>query len=148
MTRGQIAIVKNPWNSDKLEVMTSIEFNGDMYMSRHGHGRTVINALKRANDVAQYQYEVAKFNLNHHHYNECDSLTFNYEGEKAIEMLDFSKNYFDNWFSDYVYIKNLTKNPITLTNGETGRPFKLLSGEIAVMCFGDLVKTIPSESNE
>ena len=45
--------------------MTSIEFNGDMYMPTRkwaGHGRTVINALKRVYDVATYQFEVAKFN--------------------------------------------------------------------------------------
>ena len=102
MTRGQIAIIQEDG------IMTSTEFNGDMYMPNRqwaGHGRKVINALKRVNDVADYQFEVAKFNKENHHYNDRE-LTYWVQGH---ERLDFTQDYFEHWFSDYVYIKNLTK---------------------------------------
>ena len=107
MTRGQIAIIT------KSKVMTSIEFNGDMYMPSGkwgGHGRKVINALKRVYDVATYMYEVAKFNKDNHHYNDIDRLTY----KMGLETLDFTKGYFDNWFSDYVYIKNNTQEIVKI----------------------------------
>ena len=131
MTRGQIAIITNEG------VMTSIEFNGDMYMPTKkwaGHGRQVINALKRVKDIADYQYEVAKFNKENHHYNDCDRLT--YKG--SDEMLNFGKEkYFDTWFSDYVYIKNMRNKTVKLTDYE-GNTIELVPQEIAVMCFGEL----------
>ena len=53
MTRGQIAIICNGFNEKEPTIMTSIEFNGDMYMPTKkwaGHGRTVINLLKKVNE--------------------------------------------------------------------------------------------------
>lgn len=140
MTRGQIAIIINGG------IMTSTEFNGDMYMPDGqwaGHGQEVIDLLKEVKDVADYQFAVAKFNKENHHYND-ERLTF--KKAKGYETLDFVKNYFDNWFSDYVYIKNLTKNTITLNtrecdeNGdnETEKKIELEPNQIAVLCFGRL----------
>ncbi len=141
MTRGQISIIygKTP------KIMTSTEFNGDMYMpTAHwaGHGRTVVNALKRVYDVASYQYEVAKFNKEHHHYNDLEHQTHNL----PIEVLDFTKDYFDKWFSDYVYLKNITGQPITIKTTvvdddgwEKGtQDFVLKPNAIAVLNFGSL----------
>ena len=143
MTRGQIAIITN----DKI--LTSIEFNGDMYMPTKkwaGHGRQVMNALKRVNDVADYQYEVAKFNKNYHHYNDIDRLTY----KMGLDTLDFTKNYFDNWFSDYVYIKNISEDSVTLTtkkydkNGEREREVEVIlePGQIARLHFGEIRRII------
>lgn len=113
MTRGQIAIIYKGYGAKDVSLMTSIEFNGDMYMpdgdwAWAGHGQDVIDLLKGVKDVANYQYVVAKFNNEHHHYCDCERLTYRYKDEKAKSMLDFSKDYFDNWFSDYVYLKNIT----------------------------------------
>ena len=150
MTRGQITII---YGKNTPRIMTSVEFNGDMYMPTPkwgGHGRTVINALKRVHDVAEYQYEVAKFNKEHHHYNDLDRQTYAMD----IETLDFTKDYFENWFSDYIYLKNITENPITIKTNVTdanGRDIgieevKLKPNAIAVLCFGSLEKLI--EANE
>ena len=147
MTRGQITIVKDGYK--EKEVITSIEFNGDMYMPDgkwDGHGQRVIDLLKKANDTADYQWVVAKFNKENHHYNDCESLT--YKLEKGVKTLDFTKDYFDNWFSDYVYLKNLTKESIKLTTrvaDEEGndigkKEVDLEPNQIAVLCFGRLVK--------
>ena len=139
MTRGQIAII-----TDK-GILTSTEFNGDMYMPNRkwaGHGRRVINALKRVYDIATYHYEVAKFNKENHHYND-ETIVFNHNG---YEMLNFAKDYFDNWFSDYIYIKNLTQTPKKLITQKWDKDgntigtteIELQYNEIAVLYFGRL----------
>lgn len=139
MTRGQIAIIV------KGKVLTSTEFNGDMYMPTKqwaGHGRVVINALKRTKDIADYQFEVAKFNKENHHYEE-DMLVH----KQPLETLDFTKDYFENWFSDYVYIKNLTNETVQIVSndydddGSHDKAVKkeLAPNEIAVLCFGKLI---------
>ena len=143
MTRGQIAIIT------KDGIMTSTEFNGDMYMPTkqwRGRGQLVVNALKRTNDIADYQYEVAKFNKENHHYNDT-TLVHKYNG---YEMLDFTKDYFENWFSDYVYLKNLTKETAklkTTITDDIGRDIgkkevQLEPNQIAVINFGELVKVV------
>ena len=136
MTRGQIAIIV------KGGIMTSTEFNGDMYMPTKnwgGKGRLVVNALKRVKDVADYHYEVAKFNKENHHYNDTN-ITY---GIKGYKMLDFTKDYYDNWCSDYVYIKNLVTEPITIKVEDAKREnkvdIKLAPNQIAVLCFRKLV---------
>ena len=137
MTRGQLAIITD------RGIMTSIEFNGDMYLDG-GHGEDAITALKNSTDIASYQYEVAKFNVEHHHYNDCDRQTY----ELGISALDFTKDYFDVWFSDYIYIKNLKKEKVELiteTRDKLGNPtgtkkVQLAPNEVAVLCFSKLVK--------
>lgn len=134
MTRGQITIIT------KNKVITSIEFNGDMYVDG-GYGEEVIDALKQVNDVANYQYEVAKFNNSNHHYNDIDALTY----KQNLETLDFTKNYFENWFSDYIYIKNIANENMTIvTSGrDIGvKEVTLVPNAIAVLCFGRLEKLI------
>jgi len=154
MTRGQITIIYNSYGSKTPKIMTSAEFNGDMYMPtpkcKYGHGQTVINALKRVHDVAEYQYEVAKFNKRHHHYNDLESQTYNMD----VSALDFTKDYFENWFSDYIYLKNITKQPITIkttiTDENDGhddiKEVELKPNAIVVLNFGSLEKLI--EENE
>jgi len=137
MTRGQMAIIT------KGGILTSVEFNGDMYLDHNGYGEDAIESLRNSTDVATYQYEVAKFNVEHHHYDD-DRLVYT----KDKSALDFTKDYFDVWFSDYVYIKNLTKEDyelLTEKRDHEGRKIgvkkvNLAPNEIAVLCFGRLVK--------
>ena len=154
MTRGQIAIIYKGYNEKEYSVMTSIEFNGDMYMPTKkwaGHGQQVINLLKKVNDVANYQYAVAKFNNDHHHYCDCERLTYKTpRGELSQKMLDFSKDYFENWFSDYVYIKNITDETIDIVVEQRNKDGDVLKtprvaifpNEIIVLCFGAIVKRV------
>ena len=145
MTRGQIAIITTQWR--KPTILTSVEFNGDMYMPTkqwRGHGQKVINALRKVNDVANYHLAVAKFNNDNHHYNDCSSLTH----IQSAECLDFTEDYFDYWFSDYVYIKNITPETVRIVTNvtdEEGRDIgkkdvDLATNQIAVLCFGRLVR--------
>ena len=148
MTRGQIAIIYKGYNAKTISVMTSIEFNGDMYPD--GDGEDAIKLLTQVNDVANYQYIVGKFNNDHHHYCDCDRLTFNTEKEEAQRMLDFSEGYFDKWFSDYVYLKNITKENVdivTETRNDKGDvtgkiTTTIAPNSIAVLCFGKLKEIV------
>lgn len=128
MTRGQIAIVV------KGGLITSTEFNGDMYLSKHGNGRRVINALKRTYDIATYNYEVAKFNKENHHYND-ERITYKHNGDDMLDMRN--QTYYERWFSDYVYLKNLRNEPITITD-YYGKKVELQPQEIGVFDFGEL----------
>ena len=143
MTRGQIAIILP---NDK--VMTSIEFNGDMYLE--GHGYNVIELLRDVSDRADYQLAVAKFNKENHNYCDCDTLTYLFEGERAKAMLDFNKDYFDNWFSDYVYIKNLSKEPVQLNTrikDDKSKPMVIEPNDILVLCFGRAVLQVMNDDD-
>lgn len=140
MTRGRIAIIDKNFKGE-VKVYSSIEFNGDMYMPTKkwaGKGRIVTNLLKKVNDMASYRYAVAKFNNEHHHYNDRDYLIFVNGGE---EVLDFTNHYFDNWFSDYIYIKNIMQENVIITikdKNDNTKNVLLGSGEIARICFGTL----------
>lgn len=139
MTRGQIAII-----TDK-GIETSIEFNGDMYYS--GNGKEVIKGLKKVNTVAEYESFVEVFNETHHDY---DKQLFYYMGENT---LDFSQNYFDNWFSDYLYIKNISSEDKYIIDDcdryyknctvKIKRRIKIASGGIITLNFG---KYLPKHS--
>lgn len=139
MTRGQIAIIQS-----QSHISTSIEFNGDMYMPDGewaGHGQEVIDLLKEVKDWADYAYAVAKFNKENHHYIERDGLTRECDGDAASDMLDFTHDYFGNWFSDYVYIKNVSGKDVAIRcedKDENPQDVTLKDGQIAVLCFGRL----------
>lgn len=95
MTRGQIVCITNEG------VKTSIEFNGDCYLS--WHGKNIIKELKKDMTYNDYIEFVEKFNKEN----------FEYDGQLIYdvdkEYLDMNKeNYFSAWFSDYLYIKNIS----------------------------------------
>lgn len=127
MTRGQIAIIT------KNEIMTSNEFNGGMYPSHYG--KIVVNGLRKVKDVADYQYFVAKFNKEHHHYNDLEQVCFKIPFE--ADYLDFSKGYFDKWFSDYIYIKNLSGEDVEIIT-KSGENKVIPDNAIARLYFGEL----------
>lgn len=134
MTRGQITVITKYYNSKEPIILTSLEFNGDMYMDGPGYGKQVVSLLKKVNDLANYQYIVAKFNNEHHHYQQ-ERLTYKMNN---LDALDFTKDYFDNWFSDYIYLKNITDETISIKTSK-GK-YELNPGDIAVLCFGELEK--------
>lgn len=127
MTRGQIAII----TGDDM-VRTSTEFNGDMYVE--GHGLEVIKRLRRVNDLETYEKEVKEFNKENFEYSDTP-LTFQHNGNNMLDMSE--ETYFDKWFSDYVYIKNLTDTTHTIKDYKGGN-FTIAPNQIAVICFGEL----------
>lgn len=125
MTRGQIAIV-----TPEGKIITSTEFNGDMYFE--GHGQDVFDNLECVETVEDYKEFVAKFNEENFRYNrqlfyECDDSFF-----------DMKSDYFGKWFSDYIYIKNLSDNATVFTDSE-GRRICVDSMERAAFYYGEYI---------
>lgn len=126
MTRGQIAVVLPDG-----KLLTSVEFNGNMFLSYHG--RNVVDELMYVENEADYRAFVEEFNEKNFGYKErplffdCDDSYF-----------DMSTDYFDKWFSDYVYIKNLSEKPVVFTDRQ-GRKIQIDSEVVTAFCFGDFL---------
>jgi hypothetical protein len=104
MTRGQMVIIL-PNN----KVLTSIEFNGDMYFE--GLGQEAFLRLLAVNSEEKYLETVKEFNTLHYGYKE--NLTYPHPYDSLVNMKNYG--YFDLtspdcWFSDYLYIKNISGN--------------------------------------
>lgn len=130
MTRFQIAIITEDG------IKTSTEFNGDGYWE--GYGQYVYEALKNITTEEEWRNYVTEFN----------SKTFQYEEELHYDVpdafLDMAENYFQKWFSDYIYIKNLTDESVGFTteNGYT----ELDENEIGVFNFG--TRIVPGKDED
>lgn len=105
MTRGQIAII-----TPDGRLITSTEFNGDMNYSEHG--QDVFDTLETVESEAEYREFVEEFNRQN----------FENDGELFFEcddsFYDMSTDYFGKWFSDYVYIKNLSDKDVVFTDAD------------------------------
>lgn len=120
MTRFQIAIISDEG------IKTSTEFNGDGHWD--GYGQQVYEALQDIKSVQEWKDYVTTFNSETFEY--FERLHYNVPDD----YLDMSKDYYDKWFSDYVYIKNITDESVELVtkNGRTS----LGPGEVGVFNFG------------
>lgn len=124
MTRGTLAIVSN----DGLYIST--EFNGDMYLS--GNGKDAIKCLETVDDIEDFDPAIREFNESHHKYDDEEMTCKIYDSSKYLDM---SKDYFDTWFSDYVFIKNISDEQIIITERK-GDLVKINPKEIVVFNFG------------
>ena len=133
MTRFQIAVIKAG------VIYTSTEFNGDGYWG--GHGEMVYNALQNITTVEEWKEYVTKFNSETFKYDE--QLHYEIEDEYD-DYLDMTEDYYNKWFSDYVYIKNLDEDFIEFKtdNGTT----LLLSNYVGVFNFG--TRLVPGTKEE
>lgn len=107
MTRGKIVLVTNK------TTYTSVEFNGGMYWD--WFGKEIVPALQKVSSYKDYVTLVTKFNSNHFEYPEM--LTNNlrtFKQRKLLRLFDMSSYYLQKWFSDYLYIKNISGKPLTV----------------------------------
>lgn len=124
-------------------VYSSIEFNGDMYFDGCGYGSEMMEAIKYCDDWEGFAERIREFNENHHKYqDELWVYESNYldcvEYEEDSITVDLKKNYFDNFFSDYIFIKNAdAKNILFLTRDKL--KVVLRPGEVTAFNFGRLV---------
>lgn len=130
MTRGTLAII-----ADDNRIFKSIEFNGDMYLS--GYGVDAIRCLETVDTEDDFEDAVREFDADHYHYNEEQII---WEIKNIKPYLDMSKDYSDNWFSDYVFIKNVSTEIITITDKDKD-VIKISPDEIAVFNFGRYIDT-------
>lgn len=107
MTRGQIAAILPDG-----KLITSVEFNGDMYYSG-GHGEEVFSELECIESEKEYRDFVKIFNDRNFRYTDCELF---YDCDESF--FDMSTDYFGKWFSDYVYIKNLSDKTVVFTDAD------------------------------
>ena len=108
MTRGQIAII-----TPDGRLITSAEFNGDMYYDGEGHGKEVVEALESIETEEEYREFVNDFNDQNSQYTDRELF---YDCDDSF--YDMSTDYFGKWFSDYVYIKNLSGKTVVFTDAD------------------------------
>ena len=96
-------------------VLESTEFNGDMYPE--GHGDDFIAELKKCKDRQDFERFINDFNEENFQYPEQliyevkPETFFNKIKEKEM-VIDFNDKYFDRFFSDWVFFKNLSDTPV------------------------------------
>ena len=144
MTRGQIVLITND------AVYTAGEFNGDMYYD--GYGKQVIERLKSVESYEDYYKLVDEFNAQNFEYPE--QIVFEigrFDTEEDVEnvnkLFDMSKDYFKNWFSDYLYIKNISTNEQEIVLDDDDWVLTLKPGEICSLCFGNIAEDYDGNKN-
>ena len=136
MTRGNFVLITNTAN------WMSIQFNGDMYPSCNG--KFVYHMLESVETYDDLAAAILKFD------GECfgyADMRFGCANMHNIDMapksisdnIDFSKDYFAIYNSDYLYIKNASDEECTIiAKNEMEQTIK--PGEIQVWNFGCLVQ--------
>ena len=133
-TRGTAFLVTDNY------ILETLEFNGDMY--RDGYGQEMVNILYDVKNVNEFKEGIDSFNKQSHDYQGFDLSTLrvrgnyieeNTRGEDIVKMTD--ENYFDIYFSDWTFWKNLSSKDITFKTRE-GASILLKKGEIVAICFG------------
>ena len=128
MTRGKFFLFL------KEQVYSSIEFNGDMYFE--GHGENAAKGMQQVKDVVSLFDFAIRFNRDNFGYPE-NGLTYCLEQWSYDEMLDMSKDYFKKYFSDYVFIKNMSGKPLTFIGKSGEWTYTLQNEKSGVLHFGE-----------
>jgi len=123
MTRGKLVYLENG------NIHISDEFNGDMYV-KGGHGELLLKLLPYVQTTRDF-YKTALF------FNDLvfEYENFHFETRYGVEVIDLSKDYFGEWFSDYLYF--IVRTPMTFIQKD-GTEYKAKRGEILVFNFGKL----------
>lgn len=132
MTRGKLVLITNN------EVLVTTEFNGDMYPD--GHGADVFNRLVNVNTTTDFLTTATDFNEKNFNYPE--DIVYEETKEWLAKRLDFGKDYFDlqndGWFSDWIYIKNISEQPVEFIMADSREVIKVMPNEVRAFNFGNL----------
>lgn len=123
----------------------STEFNGDMYPSEYG--TEFFNGLSESKSRHEFEVFIKKFNDKHFKY--IEDLLYSVKKKDFYDLMtneelvvNFNNDYFGRFFSDYIYIKNLSGYPVVFItrideeNGIGEQVVRLLHGETAGFMFG------------
>lgn len=128
MTRGNFVLITNTAN------WMSIQFNGDMYPSCNG--KFVYHMLESVETYDDLAAAILKFDEERFGY--ADMHYADLAPNSISDDIDFSKDYFTIYNSDYLYIKNASdKNCIIIAKNEVKQTIK--PGEIQIWNYGNLV---------
>jgi len=139
MTRG------TPYLILKNKTICSDEFNGDMYGSpkddknsqEKGHYSTMMNKLAKVLDEKSFKTKIKEFNKENHNYQPFHFYVY----VDKTKWLDMSKDYYKNFFSDYLFFKNCS-NKVEILIDIDSDPIEIGKGQIATFKFGSLIEII------
>lgn len=136
MTRGQIAIITNEG------IISSTEFNGGMYPRDDGYGLQIFSDIDDIESEQQYREYVHLFNresgfgYEEELFRQCDESCFNMKDD-----------YYEKWFSDYIYIKNLSDTAQTFIDSN-GRYVRISPYGKAIFNYGELYASCDEDLNK
>ena len=137
MTRGSFVL----FTPDRAYIST--EFNGDMYFD--GHGEDAARGIKDVKTKEDLLDFAKKFNREHHNYPDTDIQIYHLASDEKQyeEVLNTTEKYYDNYFSDYIFIKNMSGSDLNFTtkDGQMTLPDET-SG---VLYFGHYADDFPEE---
>lgn len=149
MTRGKIILINNEKN--KLKLTGTCEFNGDMYFSEgnwRGHGENIVINLKDIETIKDFKRYIKYFDKAYFNYqSKCKdyfhfwTLNNNEDDIFKNEIINLCDNYFEFWFSDYLYFKNVSEKDIKIIYNNNNNEVKdiiIKNNEIKVFYFGEL----------
>lgn len=156
MTRGTFFFITDNG------VIESVEFNGSMYERESGgYGDDAFEMLQKVKTSEQFSAMVKEFNQTHHDYKDEQliySMNIIHKDDQSPgffdepEFVDFTRDYFARFFSDYLFIKNASSNTIhfktrwqTSDNTTPVEEFDLKERGTVVINFGRFVKIAYSE---
>lgn len=118
-------------------MLISTEFNGDMYYEEYG--QDVIESLNNINDEKEYKKFIKEFNKENFRYN--GELIYRVEGDEYERYLNMSDGYIHKWFSDYIYVKNLSDEIVVFIDDNKYK-CSLEPNKIGVFYFGEIATGI------
>lgn len=128
MTRGNFLLITDTAN------WMSIQFNGDMYTSCNG--KFVYHMLESVETYDDLAAAILKFDEERFGY--ADMHYADLAPNSISDDIDFSKDYFTIYNSDYLYIKNASNKDYTIiAKNEVKQTIK--PGEIQIWNYGNLV---------
>lgn len=145
MTRGTFYLITGE------RIIASCEFNGDMYgspkdkpeLQKAGHYKEAIRRLKKVKTIQDFKEAIRAFGKANFSYNDFEfyeqSIKEWRNKNNEIEMTD--SNYFDRYFSDYLYFKNCSKKTIDIRDRK-GTLVKIKPMEIATFNFGRVIEVM------
>lgn len=141
MTRGKLILLL-PGDT----YLITDEFNGDMYL--HGKGSIAIVGLENIKDIGGFRALCENFNKQHYEYEDFEIHEESY-GISDLNTITFeADNYYDFWFSDYLYFKNLTSELFTFIDRKNQKIILEPNG-IAVFQFGErYLKMFPDNEEQ
>ena len=130
MTRGTMVLITND------ATYATNEFNGDMYLE--GHGEDVARSMICINTKEELLAYAKKFNKSAHRYPDEDINVYPMHGNDIFNM---NVKYFENWFSDYLFMKNASSETVEIKlYSETGETYDLEPEKTVVLYFGKIAE--------
>ena len=118
------------------EILTAGEFNGDGYF-QNGFGQEICRLFAQIKNKNQYKSLVEYINDSFHY--ETDNLINQVNIPYALDFkqIEEKKEYYDIWFSDYLYIINLSTEDQKIID-ENGVEITLRPSGWVTIYFGEL----------